>query len=119
MNTPATPFAPEVQVRISHQALHSDCTAPRVEKTFFAGTRMPAGQLTLVQCTDGTVALHLDGRPYGEHRWPLAELERGVEAYRQVSAELKRQTQRAEEAPPAEPPSPPVLGSAPCHHDAA
>ena len=58
-----------------------------VRKTFFVSERRPGGVLSLVECSDGTVALQLDGRPH--ERWPLSEMERAVDAYLRLNAELK------------------------------
>jgi hypothetical protein len=73
-----------------YSPLQPGCTQASVRKTFFVSERRPSGVLSLVQCADDTVAIHLDGRPCGGRRWPLAELEAAVDAYLHLNAELKR-----------------------------
>jgi hypothetical protein len=71
------------------QPLQPGVARVSVRKTFFVSERRPGGVLSLVEYSDGTAALLLDGRPRG--RWPLAEMERAVDAYLQLNAELKRE----------------------------
>lgn len=91
-----------------------------VRKTFFVSARRPSGVLSLVQCADGTIAIHLDGRPYGGKRWRLSDVEAGVDAYLSLNAELKREHEE-DHVPPDEPPGVrlPATRKDATHQDAA
>lgn len=60
----------------------------RVEKTYFL-TDLKPGTLALVECSDHTLAIYRDGKPWGGYRWPLADLEKSVNVYCEVNARLK------------------------------